>query len=62
LYKIGDFDPLNDSFKPKESIDAITGKHQAELMARDQVIEEMRRELARVSGKVEGLTAAKKAS
>jgi hypothetical protein len=57
VYGIGEFDDLKDSFAPKETQASIEARFQAELHAKDEVLADYRRELAKLSGMVEGLIA-----
>jgi hypothetical protein len=57
VYGIGEFDDLKDSFAPKETQASIEARFQAELRAKDDMLADYRRELAKVTGMVEGLIA-----
>lgn len=58
LYKIGDWDPLKDTFGVKESPDEVKARYEAELDDRDKEIIELRRQMSEVAGMVKGLAAA----
>ena len=66
LYKIGEFDPIKDTFGPKESIEEIKAKYEAELHSVSERYEreaiELRRQMAEVLGMVKGSMTAHGAS
>ena len=61
MYKIGEWDPIKDSFKPKESVDAVRAKYEAELEERAKYYEreqaELKAKLAEMAGMIKGVTA-----
>lgn len=65
LYKIGEFDPLKDTFGPKQSADELREQYEAELADRAQNYEreiaDMRRQMAEMAGMLKGFMAGKPA-
>ncbi|GAC1496105.1 MAG: hypothetical protein NVS1B2_15830 [Vulcanimicrobiaceae bacterium] len=58
LYKIGDFDPIKDTFGVRESVDAVRTRYEGELEEQrgryEREMIELRRQMAEVAGMVKG--------
>ena len=55
VYGVGEFDDLKDTFRAPETEEQIKARYDEQLRARELEVIEMRRELAKVAGMVQGI-------